>query len=171
MESVRMLERNETDFTLGYHHPVLTIRLDGRQFSYATVASDKLVPVSRANPGGKPIHSITADAPVPLLAYGPTLALGRLVEDYLAQNPLVPNVARRVECDSADALHEYVLRGLGIAWLPWSMVRADCKSGRMAVAGDRRMEVRFEVRLYRPKRRLHALAEAVWHSATAAILR
>ncbi len=165
-ESVRMLERNEADFTLGYHHPVLTVRLDGRQFQFATANADKLVPVSRATAGGKPVHAIGPHKPVPLLAYGHSLALSRLVEDYLAQNPLVPHIVRKIECDSADALREYALKGLGVGWLPWSMVQADCRSGLLALAGDRRMEVRFEVRLYRPKRRLHALAEAVWKAAT-----
>ena len=42
------------------------------------------------------------------------------------------------------------------------MVFADCKARRLALAGDARMEVRFDVRLYRPKRRLGPLAEALW---------
>jgi DNA-binding transcriptional LysR family regulator len=55
-----------------------------------------------------------------------------------------------------------VLKGLGVSWLPWSMVHADAKAGRLAAAGDKRMEIRFDVRLYRPKRRLGAMAEALW---------
>ena len=99
------------------------------------------------------------------MTYGPTLALNRLLEDHLSHNPAIPALSRRLECDSADALAEYVLKGLGIAWLPWSMVQADYQAGRMAVAGENTTAVGFEVRLYRPKRRLHALAEAVWRSA------
>lgn len=163
-DSVHMFERNDADFMLGYHHPVLTVRLDGRQFLYANIASDKLVPVSRTDAKGAPMHAVSADTPVPLLAYGHSLALGRLVEDYLTNNKRIPHIERRIECDSADALREYVLKGLGVAWLPWSMVQGDCKSGRMAHAGDRQMEVKFEVRLYRPKRRLHELAESVWNA-------
>ena len=100
--------------------------------------------------------------PVPYLAYSPQLALGRLVDDHLAHNPHAPRLQRVVECDSADAHYEYVHKGLGVAWLPWSMVHADCQARRLARAGDARMEVRFDVRLYRPKRRLGPLAEALW---------
>jgi DNA-binding transcriptional LysR family regulator len=164
-DTARRLERNETDFMLGYHHPLLAVRLDGRQFQFATLASDKLVPVSRADAAGAPLFSVTAGKPVPLLTYERSLALGRLLEDHLSQHRAAPLLARRIECDSADALSEYVLKGLGVAWLPWSMVHGECKAGRMALAGDRRMEVRFEVRLSRPKRRLHALAEEVWQAA------
>ena len=146
-----------------YHHPALAIRLDARQFTHLTVASDRLVPVSRATAQGQALHRFGPDATrVPYLAYAPQLALGRLVEDHLAHNPHAPRLQRVVECDSADAHYEYVQKGLGVAWLPWSMVFADCKAQRLALAGDARMEVRFDVRLYRPKRRLGPLAEALW---------
>lgn len=164
LDTVRLLEQNEVDFTLVYHHPALTFRLDGRQFTHVTVASDKLVPVARAGPRGEPLYLPGRTPAVPLLSYGRGLAMGRLLEDHLAHNPIAPRLTRSLECDSADALAEYVLKGLGVAWLPWSLVRADCKAGRMAVAGDRSMEIAFEVRLYRPKRRLSALNEQVWQS-------
>lgn len=163
-ETVRMLEHNEVDFSLIFHHSALTFRLDGRQFSHVTVASDKLVPVSRADAQGRATHSFDMPGDVPFLSYVRTLAMGRLVEDLLANNPQAPRLKRSIECDSADALYEYVLRGLGVAWLPWSMVQADCKAGRLVPTGGRRMEVRFEVRLYRPKRRLGPLAEDVWRA-------
>ena len=161
-DTVTLLERGEADFSLVYHHPALAFALDARQFTDITLASDRLVPVSRATPEGLPLHRFSQAQPVPYLAYAPQLALGRLVEDHLAHHPEAPRLQRLVLCDSADAHYEYVQRGLGVAWLPWSMVHADCKSGRLACAGGPQMEVRFDVHLYRPKRRLGPLAEAVW---------
>ena len=166
-ETVRMLENNEVDFSLIFHHSALTFRLDGRQYAHITVASDKLVPVSRANAQGAALHSFDAPGEAPFLSYVRTLAMGRLVEDLLAHNPHAPRLKQTIECDSADALYEYVLRGLGVAWLPWSMVQADCKAGRLVPTGGRRMEVRFEVRMYRPKRRLGPLAEDIWKAMSA----
>jgi DNA-binding transcriptional LysR family regulator len=162
-DTVALLERSEADFSLVYHHPALAVRLDARQFLHLTVASDRLVPISRATAQGHALHRFGHDhLPVPYLAYAPQLALGRLVEDHLSQNPNAPRLQRVVECDSADAHYEYVQKGLGVAWLPWSMVHADCQAKRLAPAGDARMEVRFDVRLYRPKRRLGPSAEALW---------
>ncbi|MDA8455073.1 LysR family transcriptional regulator [Acidovorax sp. GBBC 3334] len=164
-QTVAMLERGEADFWLGYHHPALAVRLDGRVYTHTTLAADRLVPVSRANAQRAPQHALSAEGPaVPYLAYADTLALGRLVEDLLARHPLSPRLRRTIECDSADAQYEYVHRGLGVAWLPWSMVRADCQAGTLAPAGDRRLEQRFDVRLVRPKRRLGSTAETVWRA-------
>ncbi|CAN7154803.1 LysR family transcriptional regulator [Acidovorax sp. LjRoot118] len=164
-ETVAQLERSEADFSLVYHHTALAVRLDARQFSHVTVASDRMVPVSRATTQGLPQHRFDPEGPATAyLAYAPQLALGRLVEDHLANHPHAPRLQRVVECDSPDALYEYTLRGVGVAWLPWSLVHADCKAQRLALAGDARMEVRFDVRLYRPKRRLMPLAEAFWQA-------
>lgn len=162
----RLLEQDEADFALLYHHAALALRLDGRRFTHVTVATDRLVPVSKADPRGQAMHTFTSPQPTPYLAYAPTLAMGQLVEDHLAHNPRAPQLQRLVECDSADAHYEYVLKGLGVAWLPWSMVQRECASGQLAPAGDKAMEVAFDVRLYRPKRRMGTLGEAVWRKIT-----
>ncbi|AOV03572.1 LysR substrate-binding domain-containing protein [Delftia tsuruhatensis] len=171
-ETVAMLQRGEVSFTLVYHHAAIGVRLDGRQFSYLTVMQDRLVPVARADARGRPMYELSAShqpvAPVPYLAFSHSMALGRLVEDHLARHPLAPRLRRCVDCDSADAHYEYVLRGLGLAWMPWSMVRGDCQAGRLAVAGDPGLEVHFDVRLYRPKRHLGPAAEQFWSDITGA---
>ena len=161
-QAAQMLEQGQADFSLLYHHPMLALELDARNFHYLHIASDKLVPVSRADATGAARYSLNSNLPVPYLSYARALALGRLVEDHLANNRHAPRLHRQVECDSADAVHEYALKGLGMAWLPWSMVHADCKAGLLALAGDRRMEIRFDVRLYRPKRLLSLSAEELW---------
>ena len=114
------------------------------------------------NAQGRPQHALRAKAPLAHLAYSSTLALGRLVQDHLAHNPHAPSLRRVIECDSADAVYEYALKGLGVAWLPWSMVAQECKAGQLVVLGDAHLEIGFEVRAYRPKRRLSPLAERFW---------
>lgn len=161
-DTVQMLERGEVDFMLIYHHPLLALRLSAKQYAHLTLAQDKLVPVTRAHAQGRGQHSFGARTATPYLAYGGALALGRLVEDHLANNPHAPRLKRVIECDSADAVFEYALKGLGVAWLPWSMVSGACKAGRLVVLGDAHVEVGFEVRAYRAKRRLSPLAERLW---------
>lgn len=164
-ETAQMLDRGEVDFMLTYHHALLAVQLNARQYSYITMAQDRLVPVTRCDAGGLRRYDFAADAPVPYLAYAPTLALGRLVADHLANHPQAPQLRRVVECDSADALLEYSLQGSGVAWLPWSLVATACKAGQLTTLGDARLAIAFEVRLYRAKKRLSELAEAMWKTA------
>ena len=170
-ETVQMLQRGEISFSLLYHHAAIAVRLDGRQFSHLTVMHDKMVPVARADADGKPLFSLaqalqSGASPVPYLAFSHSMALGRLVEDHLASHPLMPRLRRCIDCDSADANYEYVLKGLGVAWMPWSMVQRDCQAGRLAIAGDSSLNVHFDIRLYRPKRHLGTVAEQFWNDIT-----
>ena len=170
-ETVVMLQRGEASFSLLYHHAAIAVRLDGRQYSHLTVMHDRMVPVARADAEGRPLFDLTqtagADAAsLPYLAFSHSMALGRLAEDHLASHPLWPRLRRCIECDSADANYEYVLKGLGVAWMPWSMVQRDCQDGRLALAGDGSLDVHFDVRLYRPTRRLSTAAEQFWTDIT-----
>lgn len=166
-DAVLDLQQGVADFSILYHHPSLVVPLDGRQFTHLALATDRLVPVARADAQGAPRYSLGAGrAPVPYIAFGRTLALGRLVEDLLAHHPQAASLQKLVECDSPDANYEYVRKGLGVSWLPWSMVHADCKAGVLALAAGKGLEVKFDVRLYRPKRRLSAFAESLWAHIT-----
>jgi DNA-binding transcriptional LysR family regulator len=161
-DTAQMLERGEVDFMLIYHHPLLALRLSPKEYIHHTLAQDKLVPVTRVNAQGRGQHSFSEKTPMPYLDYASTLALGRLVQDHLANNPHAPRLRRVIESDSADAVYDYALKGLGVAWLPWSMVAGACKANQLVVLGDANLVVKFEVRVYRSKRLLNALAERMW---------
>lgn len=161
-ETAQLFERGDADFMLTYHHPLLAVRLNARQYSPLTLGQDRLVPVTRANAHGQGKHRLEPGKPAAYLAYANTLALGRLVEDHLANHADAPDLRRVVECDSADALIEYALKGLGVAWLPWSMAAGAVKAGQLVPVGDKRLEIAIDVRIYRPKRRLSPLAENIW---------
>lgn len=161
-DTAQMLERGEVDFMLIYHHPLLALRLSAKEYIHHTLAQDKLVPVTRVNAQGRGQHNFSEKTPTPYLDYASTLALGRLVQDHLANNPHAPRLRRVIESDSADAVYDYALKGLGVAWLPWSMVAGACKANQLVVLGDANLVVKFEVRVYRSKRLLNALAERMW---------
>lgn len=154
-----MLEREEVDLVCCYEHPAMSLKLSTPRFRHLTMAHDKLVPVTRADAQGQALHDLDSG---PLIAYGPTLSLSALLASH---GPLqAPDVQARTRyvCDSADAIQEYAVKGLGLAWLPWSMVAADCKRGTLVALGRRSDEVHFEVRMYRRAARQSPEIEAVW---------
>jgi len=157
----RVLEQGRADLLCGYEHPALSMALTPGRYRYMTLATDKLVPVCQADSRGRPKYALAEDGPAtPLISYASGLSMARIFGDRLETfpYPLTPFLC----CDSPDAVHGMALKGLGVAWLPWSMVAGDCRRGLLAVLGGRAEEVSFEVRLYRPHTRLSDLAEAVW---------
>ncbi|WP_066271804.1 LysR family transcriptional regulator [Hydrogenophaga palleronii] len=165
-ETLQRFERGEVDFMLTYYHPAVTTRLKPSLYLQHTMAHDRLVPVSRANAGGKTLFRFSTSKPVPYLAYANTLALGQLVSDHLSNHAQAPRLKPILQCDSADALLEYVLKGLGVAWLPWSLAVGAYKEGKLAPLAGKALEVAFEVRMVRSKRRLSPLAETLWEQST-----
>jgi DNA-binding transcriptional LysR family regulator len=156
---VTMIERAEVDFVCCHEHPATSVRLSSQRFRHITMVQDKLVPVCRANARALALHDLATG---PLVAYAASLSLGALLQDHLRRN--VPNAGGRIRyvSDSPDVIQEFVLKGLAIAWLPWSMVAGDCRNGTLLVLGSRSDEVHFDVRLYRARARQSPLVEAVW---------
>jgi DNA-binding transcriptional LysR family regulator len=156
-EASELLERDAVDILLSYHHPALALRLDGRRFIQARGADDRLVPVMRGQGKGLPR----------LLAYDPSQALGRLVDDHLAHLPGVPTLELAMRCDSVDSLREYAQRGMGLAWLPLSMVAADIRTGLLTLWGEPAWQIPFETRLFRRKRPPSVAVAQVWDALVA----
>jgi DNA-binding transcriptional LysR family regulator len=156
-----LFERGEVDLLCCYEHPALSIRLSAQRFRHLPLAQDRLVPVSQADAHGAPRHRLDGGR---LIGYAPTLTLGQLTRDHLERSGR--NGEAAIVCDSADAIQEFVARGLGLAWLPWSLVSADCRRGTLVALGGRAEQIPFEVRLYRPRARQDEALEAAW-AATA----
>jgi DNA-binding transcriptional LysR family regulator len=133
--------------------------LSGHRFRHLTLASDRLVPVSRVDASGRTRFSLDG---APWIGYAPSLALGRLLADHLAAVHDGAQPPPAIVCDSADAMLELAIKGLGMAWLPASLSTAAIKRGVLKPLGGRADQVHFEVRMYRPKARQSALVEAVW---------
>jgi LysR family transcriptional regulator, hypochlorite-specific transcription factor HypT len=158
-EIAQVLERGEVDLLCCYEHPLLSLALNAQRFVHLSLAQDRLLPVSRADANGQARFALGS---APLIAYAQGLALGAITGDHWRAN--VPDASERVAfvCDSADAMLELALKGLGVAWLPRSLVAADCKRGLLQALGGKAQELPFEVRLYRPKARQSAVVEAAW---------
>lgn len=161
-ETLVWLEKGDADLLFAYHHSFMTLRPQGRHFLQKIVALDRLVPVTLRQLHQSAKSSAAQIEPLPYLAYAPSLALAGLVSDHLNRRPDAPALRLVVECDSADALLEYALKGMGVCWLPWSLVSQACAKGQLTQLWGKTMEIPFEVRLVRLRRGLNASAEAFW---------
>jgi DNA-binding transcriptional LysR family regulator len=56
------------------------------------------------------------------------------------------------------------LAGRGMTWLPLTLIQADLAAGRLVRAGGGEWDIAVEIRVYRPRHRLSAAAEAFWRA-------
>ncbi len=161
-EMATLLEQGKTDFLCCYEHPALSsdLRLSGYQ--HMTLSTDKLVPVCKTDSQGQALFPLSESAKtLPLISYSSGLSMANIVKDRIQSLPYT--FAPFIQCDSLDAALGVVRNGMGIAWLPWSMVVGECRQESLVVLGSRNEQISFEVRLYRAKGTLSALAEAIWN--------
>ncbi len=169
-DAVVALEHGHADFMLCYSHPRLPLALDSNAFDSVTVAQEQLLAVSA--PSGvhaptTPLHTLpgTAQQPVPVLRYAPSLELHHILQDALARDSRELHLHDVMESDFAESLHEQALAGLGLAWLPLSLVRADLQTGKLVRADLEATPGRFDIQLFQHRTPRNALAQALWKAS------
>ncbi len=98
------------------------------------VGEDKLVLVSVAMEDGSPRFPVDGKA-VPFLQYTPECSLAWAIEDLLTERHDL-SLQRLSTNPFADGLRLMVAGGVGVAWLPESLISRELASGTMVRASD-----------------------------------
>jgi len=163
-ECIQLLLRGECHFLISYTHPVIPMHLPAEHFTSKVVLRDRLVPVTLPDSEGRPIDRLpgTEDEPVHYLGYSETSAVGRVVENLIANAPERAYLRRVFVSHMAAVLKAMTSEGRGAAWLPESHLVQDLDSGALVRAGDVRWEVPIDVRVIRSREPLPEACEGVW---------
>lgn len=162
----RMMQQGQAQFLLCHHHPSTPVSFRPNYFTSIDIGRDVLVPVSAPDPEAPGAARFalpgSLDAPVPYLAFGEVSGMGRiLASTHALEGPsmwLAPGFTAHV----ATVLAAMARAGRGLAWLPLSLIARDLDDGGLVRAGDGRWDVPIDIRLYRPRARQTAAAEAFW---------
>jgi DNA-binding transcriptional LysR family regulator len=161
---VELLVDGSCEFLLCFAHHATPVLIDEKRFPFATLGSDKLIPVSGVDKKKKPQFTLPATrrAPAPYLAYAPESLLGRAVGQRLQSTSPKCHLAPCYENSMAEALRAMAVQGHGLAWLPQMSIRGDLRGGRLARSGDERWDIPMEIRLYRGAVAGTPQVEAIW---------
>lgn len=166
-DCVRDLEEGGVDLLVCYTHPGLPLQLSEERYPSLTLARDVLTPVSRPGTDGRPMHPLRpGDAgAMPWLSYGPEAQLGRAAA--LAIDSADPPPALRPVFESAlvEALRATALEGLGVAWLPGSLIADDLNHKRLVRAGPVSLDVPLRVRVFAERSLLAGRLSMLWDCA------
>jgi len=138
-EAMSRYERAECDYFLCYDIPVHGVGLDPGEHSKITLGTDYLVPVSApVKQSSKPHYSI-ADAlirPLPYLAYSDESHLGQVLANHSAFVRIAERLVAHAKSAYTETLRAGVLAGLGVAWLPYSLIRGNLEDGELTLASN-----------------------------------
>lgn len=143
----------EADLWLAPQHERLPLPLDPLAFETVSVASDRLSPVVGVDADGRPLHMLpgTRDKPAPLLDHGAAGGFAPLIGMLMSAVAQQAHLHSVCAADSLHSLRAMVRQGLGVAFLPESMVRDELRRGELARA-DMRWSAALDVRLVRALR-------------------
>ena len=166
-DCVRDLEEGSVDLLVCYTHPGLPLQLDTQRYPSLTLAHDVLTPVSRPGADGRPLHALRLGAAtaVPWLTYSAEAQLGRMAA--LAIDAAEPPLAVHPVCESAlvEALRSMALEGLGVAWLPGSLIVDDMNHKRLLRAGPVSLDVPLRVQVFAERTLLSSRLQGLWEAA------
>lgn len=164
----RLMVHGNAHFLLCHHHPAAPTALDSTYFRSVDVGQDALVPVSApAAPGSaEPLHRLpgSIEAPVAHLAFGPASGMGRIIASARSSEASPAWLNTTFTAHLAMVLLMMAREGRGLAWLPYSLVEGDLRTGVLVRSGPNHWDIPIQIRLFRPRARQSAVAEAFWSS-------
>lgn len=154
------------DFLLCYYAPEIFPQLEQGSLISQQIGSDRLIPVSLADPRGKPVFDPNRLNEFAVVNYPSETFFGKLIE---RQGLLSESQNARYKVAFENALVEgvkgLVLTGAGIGWLPETVVAEDLRNGRIVLLSDSLPSLDLRIMLYRrPDLRITTALE-IWNSA------
>ena len=129
-------------------------------FVERSIGSDLLMPVARPGVGRE------ADGSLPVIAYPEDVFFGQIVESRLWSRLPPDTVPRRRAVTALTlAAYRYALDGLGVAWLPRSLIEEDLAHGRLVRVRDAGPDLGLDVRLIRLGQPLRPAVLLAWDAA------
>ena len=167
------LLNGKVELVLTHGNPHVRNALDEAGYAYAVVGHDRLLPVSAIDAAGRPRHHLREDGNTVghVLAYGPESGLGHLLKELKGQAYARIAAQAGMTAQLASVLRTMALDGLGMAWLPETLVRDDIDADRLMVAAAPSWTLELEVRLYRDRGRLGMSGEQLWQAVQGAAAR
>ncbi len=157
-ECLMQLISKEVDFAIMYALPDEERAGPGKAFEAVTLGADLLIPVSTSS-----IRLKLGDTTIPTITYPEEVFLGHVFSQKI--RPLLPKsiqVSTVAETALTLAMLQLALKGIGMAWLPRSLIVDHLAQGRLVSMDDALPAQRLVIRMVRLSEAQGSHAEQVW---------
>jgi LysR family transcriptional regulator, hypochlorite-specific transcription factor HypT len=158
------LDAGTVDFVLAYASRRASSDAGMRDVDSVRIGRDALIPVAKAALDGRPLFDVDRKQPlaIPYLRFGDAAPISQHLAPLLDANNVHKKLQVVYENSMAGALRIRAREGIGIAWLPKSLVAPDLEAGILVPAGGKKWEVALDIRLYRVRRHANAMTTKMW---------
>ena len=157
-ECLMMLLSDEVDFAIMYDAPDEWMPVIPKAFEAFVLGDDTLLPVCAPSLGEVADMSV-----MPVISYPSDVFLGKIFDNNLA--PLLPEgmtTSTKAETSLTLAAYQYALSGIGVAWLPLSLVEPSLKAGQLRRLDDRLPSQPLTIKMIRLSEASNSRSQFAW---------
>lgn len=159
-ECMMLLVAGEVDFVVLYSLPDGQTAHFARAFEELILGSDPLIPVC-----APPLREVALSNQIPVISYPPDVFLGQVFDRNIApQLRQDLTLATKAETALTLAAYEFALGGIGVAWLPRSMVAERLALGELISLEDRLPVQALDIRAFRLSEGQDGPSDEIWHT-------
>ncbi|MHA7818873.1 MAG: LysR family transcriptional regulator [Erythrobacter sp.] len=159
-EYLYALRNGTCDFFICYNHPAIPFDVDVDDYPRLVISQDRVLPYGDASKFAD-ILKDDSDRPIPLLEYGPTSIMSRVLRNVIAGAPFERRLRTVYRATLAESLATAAREGLGIAWLPESIARH--VEGELEQLTDRFAED-LEIVIFCSRRNTRPTVRRIWNA-------
>ena len=152
-----------SDLFLCYASVNLSAQLQRDDIESLSVGFDELIPVSLAKSDGTPIHSTQDGSVLTMLSHPSASFFGQLIErQSFSKLPDTVSLDHKYQSPLSEGLKALVLKGLGIAFLPRSIITDEINSGKLVPLTEILLSIPLEIKVLRLKGSESISANKLW---------
>lgn len=152
-----------SDFLLCYASSALSEQLQRDDIESLSVGFDELVPVCLAKPDGSPLHPVKDDSELILLSHPAQSFFGQLIANQCFSHlPPTMTLDHRYQSSLSEGLKALLLKGLGVAFLPRSIIEEEIQQGQLVLLTESLPSIQLEIKLLHLKDSESVAANKLW---------
>lgn len=164
-DGVETFLAGNSDFLLCYSTINLSKQLQRDDIENLSVGFDELIPVSLANSDGSALFSAEDNSVLTMLSHPPQSFFGQLIASQcFSQLPTTVTLEHRYQSSLSEGLKALVLKGLGIAFLPRSIIVDEIASGQLVQLSGVLTSMPLEIKLLHLKDSESMQANKLWQA-------
>jgi len=159
-ECIMLLLAGEVGFVVMYSLPGEKLAHFARAFEDMILGNDPLIPVCTP-----PLRDAALSNQIPVISYPADVFLGQVFERNIAPRLRQGvNVVSKAETALTLAAYEFALGGIGIAWLPRSLVADSLAKGKLISLEEKLPAQALEIRAFRLSEGESSQPDEIWHT-------
>lgn len=159
-EYLTALSNGGSDFFISYDHPSVPFDIDPEAFPSKEIGIDRMIPFRAGTSVADSIGNAST-TPIPYLEFSNTSYMSHVVGSILQNAPTKLNLVPVFRASLAESLFTAAKEGLGIAWLPESIINGGFGAPLSAPPVDC-WSTTMKIKIYRAAQNNIRTVEAIW---------